>query len=76
MTKLPQAIIQEREVHRFAAEFLTPMDSISAELPTRVDFTALIGIQRTWGYRPSPYFTDPGRSAISLIRPSVAATSG
>jgi Zn-dependent peptidase ImmA (M78 family)/transcriptional regulator with XRE-family HTH domain len=40
---------QEREANVFAAEFLTPMNSISAELPARVDFTALIGLQRTWG---------------------------
>ncbi len=40
---------QEREADSFAAEFLTPMTAISAELPSRSDFTALIGLQRTWG---------------------------
>lgn len=40
---------QEREADAFAAEFLTPMDSITAELPARLDFTALIDLQRIWG---------------------------
>lgn len=40
---------QEREADTFAAEFLTPAESISVELPSRVDFTALIGLQRSWG---------------------------
>jgi Zn-dependent peptidase ImmA (M78 family)/transcriptional regulator with XRE-family HTH domain len=40
---------QEREADAFAAEFLTPEESISAELPPRVDFTAFIELQRTWG---------------------------
>jgi Zn-dependent peptidase ImmA (M78 family)/transcriptional regulator with XRE-family HTH domain len=40
---------QEREADAFAAEFLTPMDSIKAELPPRVDFTALIDLQLIWG---------------------------
>jgi Zn-dependent peptidase ImmA (M78 family)/transcriptional regulator with XRE-family HTH domain len=40
---------QEREANAFAAEFLTPEESISAELPPHVDFTALIELQRDWG---------------------------
>lgn len=40
---------QEREADAFAAEFLTPTDSIKPELPSRVDFTALIELQYVWG---------------------------
>jgi len=40
---------QEREANAFAAEFLTPEESVTTELPSRVDFTVLIGLQRTWG---------------------------
>lgn len=40
---------QEREADAFAAEFLTPEDSIAPELPQRVDFARLLTLQRAWG---------------------------
>lgn len=39
---------QEREADAFAAEFLTPADSICPQLPTRVDFGAFELISREW----------------------------
>lgn len=39
----------EREADAFAAEFLTPRASIAPELPSRVDFTVLAGLQTAWG---------------------------
>ncbi|MFG1998620.1 helix-turn-helix domain-containing protein [Spirillospora sp. NPDC048911] len=40
---------QEREADAFAAEFLTPRDSIIHELPTRTDFRRLSELRLTWG---------------------------
>ncbi|MGW3606342.1 XRE family transcriptional regulator [Micromonospora sp. NPDC005161] len=40
---------QEREADAFAAEFLTPRDSIAPLLPTRVNFAAFADLQRAWG---------------------------
>jgi len=40
---------QEREADAFAAEFLTPRESIARELPLRVDFSKLVRLQKTWG---------------------------
>jgi Zn-dependent peptidase ImmA (M78 family)/transcriptional regulator with XRE-family HTH domain len=40
---------QEREADAFAAEFLTPRESIAKELPLRVDFAKLLRLQITWG---------------------------
>lgn len=40
---------QEREADRFAAEFLTPRDSITPQLPPRIDFAVLTELQRHWG---------------------------
>jgi hypothetical protein len=40
---------QEREADAFAAEFLTPTDSIHPLLPGRIDFARLGGLSRTWG---------------------------
>ncbi|MEU8001076.1 XRE family transcriptional regulator [Catellatospora sp. NPDC049111] len=39
----------ERDADAFAAEFLTPRDSIVQELPTKANFTAFADLQRTWG---------------------------
>lgn len=39
----------EREADAFAAEFLTPRDSILPELPARVDLRRLVELQRVWG---------------------------
>lgn len=40
---------QEREADAFAAEFLTPRESILPELPTRTDFRRLAELRTTWG---------------------------
>ena len=40
---------QEREADAFAAEFLTPRDSILSELPTRTDFRRLAELRTAWG---------------------------
>lgn len=39
----------EREADAFAAEFLTPRDSIMPELPARVDLRRLADLQHVWG---------------------------
>ncbi|WP_433458502.1 ImmA/IrrE family metallo-endopeptidase [Micromonospora sp. CA-248212] len=39
----------EREADAFAAEFLTPRDSILPELPGRVDLRRLADLQHVWG---------------------------
>ncbi|MFI5950398.1 helix-turn-helix domain-containing protein [Micromonospora chalcea] len=39
----------EREADAFAAEFLTPRDSILPELPSRVDLRRLAELQQVWG---------------------------
>ena len=39
----------EREADAFAAEFLTPRDSVMPDLPSRVDLRRLADLQRTWG---------------------------
>lgn len=41
--------IQEREADMFAAEFLTPRDSILPSLPGRVDLRRLAELARVWG---------------------------
>jgi len=40
---------QERDADAFAAEFLTPRDSVVPVLPTRVNFTSFAELQRAWG---------------------------
>ncbi|MCT9930774.1 XRE family transcriptional regulator [Planotetraspora sp. A-T 1434] len=40
---------QEREADVFAAEFLTPRDSILPELPKRLDLRRLVELKHTWG---------------------------
>jgi len=40
---------QEREADAFAAEFLTPRQSIAPQLPMRVDFAKLVQLQVLWG---------------------------
>jgi len=40
---------REREADVFAAEFLTPRDSILPELPGRLDLRRLVELKRTWG---------------------------
>jgi Zn-dependent peptidase ImmA (M78 family) len=39
----------EREADTFAAEFLTPRDSILSELPARLDLRRLVELQQVWG---------------------------
>lgn len=39
----------EREADAFAAEFLTPRDSVMPDLPARVDLRRLADLQRVWG---------------------------
>ncbi|XGU20557.1 ImmA/IrrE family metallo-endopeptidase [Rhodococcus sp. 3Y1] len=46
---VPGDPLQEKEADIFAAEFLTPKDQISPELPARIDFNALIELSATWG---------------------------
>lgn len=45
----PGDIVQEREADAFAAEFLTPRDSILSELPARTDLHRLSHLRNTWG---------------------------
>jgi Zn-dependent peptidase ImmA (M78 family)/transcriptional regulator with XRE-family HTH domain len=46
---LPGDSSHERDADTFAAEFLTPRDSITPLLPPRVNFAAFAELQRTWG---------------------------
>ncbi|MFG2058521.1 ImmA/IrrE family metallo-endopeptidase [Micromonospora sp. NPDC048930] len=39
----------EREADAFAAEFLTPRDSVLPDLPARVDLSRLVELQQVWG---------------------------
>lgn len=41
--------VQEREADTFAAEFLTPRNSILPSLPNRVDLPCLADLSRVWG---------------------------
>ncbi|RJQ83387.1 ImmA/IrrE family metallo-endopeptidase [Pseudonocardiaceae bacterium YIM PH 21723] len=45
----PGDILQEREADAFAAEFLTPRESIAPELPARMDLQKLSQLRSTWG---------------------------
>lgn len=45
----PGDIAQEREADAFAAEFLTPRDSILPELPARTDLLKLSQLRSSWG---------------------------
>ncbi|WP_369042052.1 helix-turn-helix domain-containing protein [Streptomyces sp. Midd1] len=45
----PGDITQEREADAFAAEFLTPRESILSELPARADLHKLSQLRNTWG---------------------------
>jgi Zn-dependent peptidase ImmA (M78 family)/transcriptional regulator with XRE-family HTH domain len=45
----PGDITQEREADTFAAEFLTPRDSIAPELPGRADLRKLSALREIWG---------------------------
>ena len=45
----PGDITQEREADTFAAEFLTPRETILPELPTRVDLHKLSQLRNSWG---------------------------
>lgn len=40
---------QEREADAFAAEFLTPAESITPLIPKRLDFNVLDSLSRSWG---------------------------
>lgn len=46
---LPGDIEHEREADAFAAEFLSPAHKLVRQLPRRLDFAALIRLQRAWG---------------------------
>jgi Zn-dependent peptidase ImmA (M78 family)/transcriptional regulator with XRE-family HTH domain len=46
---LPGDSAQEREADAFAAEFLTPRDSLLPDLPRRLNFTVLADLQHVWG---------------------------
>jgi Zn-dependent peptidase ImmA (M78 family)/transcriptional regulator with XRE-family HTH domain len=46
---LPGDVQHEREANAFAAEFLCPAHKLAAELPSRVDFGALLRLQGKWG---------------------------
>ena len=41
--------VQEKEAHAFAAELLTPRETVVPQLPTRMDLHALDGLSRKWG---------------------------
>lgn len=45
----PGDLAKEREADRFAAEFLTPTDSITPELPARLNIPQLEQVARAWG---------------------------
>lgn len=45
----PGDFAQEREADAFAAEFLTPRESILPELPARADFHRLSQLRNSWG---------------------------
>ena len=45
----PGDIVQEREADTFAAEFLTPRDSIAPDLPLRADLHKLSALREVWG---------------------------
>lgn len=45
----PGDIAQEREADAFAAEFLTPKDSIAPDLPARADLHKLSALREVWG---------------------------
>lgn len=45
----PGDIAQEREANRFAAEFLTPRESIAPALPARADLHKLSALREVWG---------------------------
>jgi Zn-dependent peptidase ImmA (M78 family)/transcriptional regulator with XRE-family HTH domain len=46
---LPGDSAQEREADAFAAEFLTPRDSLLPDLPRRLNLTVLADLQHVWG---------------------------
>jgi Zn-dependent peptidase ImmA (M78 family)/transcriptional regulator with XRE-family HTH domain len=46
---IPGDQAQERDADAFAAEFLTPHDSVVPRLPTRVNFASFTELQREWG---------------------------
>lgn len=45
----PGSKIIEDQAQRFAAEFLAPSDELEAELPSRIDWEALIELKAKWG---------------------------
>lgn len=45
----PGDVAQEHEANAFAAEFLTPRESILPDLPARADFHKLSQLRQTWG---------------------------
>jgi Zn-dependent peptidase ImmA (M78 family)/transcriptional regulator with XRE-family HTH domain len=47
--RVPGDSAQEREADAFAAEFLTPRDSLLPELPRRLNLTVLADLQHVWG---------------------------
>jgi Zn-dependent peptidase ImmA (M78 family)/transcriptional regulator with XRE-family HTH domain len=47
--ELPGDLQHEREANAFAAEFLSPAHRLAVDLPTRLNFGALLRLQSTWG---------------------------
>lgn len=56
---------QEREADAFAAEFLSPRDSIVHDLPIRADLRRLAQLRQAWGYRSTPCCIGAENSACS-----------
>ncbi|MFC7101688.1 ImmA/IrrE family metallo-endopeptidase [Nonomuraea rubra] len=67
---------QEREADAFAAEFLTPRDSILPQLPLRADLRRLAELRLTWGCRSTRCSTGAGRRGCSPTPPPAGPTSG
>ncbi len=70
---VPGDPLQEKEADIFAAEFLTPKDQISPELPARIDFNALIELSATWGVCLSTHFSVDARKSEWLPRQPIGA---
>lgn len=61
----------EQEADEFAAEFLTPSDSMDAALPQRLDLSTLDRLGRTWGVSPHSLvrrMVERGRTTESSAR--------
>lgn len=67
---------QEREADMFAAEFLTPRDSILPELPARADLHKLSRLRESWACQCTICSTDAGNSDSCPTRRLAAPTNG